>query len=270
MQGKPGWTCIVAAAAAAVCVCGSVRAQGAPDSAGKPAMMAKDADPDWDVVTVKPSDPNALGDRIDQHGRHLTFSNETVEMMLVIGYNVQKNQIASAPDWVKTERWEIDGLSNMDGQMNLPQLQTMVRKALQERFGLKLHRDQREMTVYAITVAKGRPKIKANLSDPDGSPQDNGGASRGGVSKNFKNTSMSDLALVLMFYTDRPVVDQTGLKGRYDFPLKWTTDEARTADPNAPPGLFTAIQEQDGLKLEPVKASAPVIVIDKIERPGAN
>jgi len=84
------------------------------------------------------------------------------------------------------------------------------------------------------------------------------------------NTSMAELALILQFHVDRPVVDQTALKGRYDFKLQWTLDEAPTTSPDAPPGLFTAIQDQIGLKLERVKAPADVLVIDKVERPGAN
>jgi len=69
---------------------------------------------------------------------------------------------------------------------------------------------------------------------------------------------------------DRPVVDQTGLSGRFDFLLKWTPDGAQTEDPNAPPAIFTAIQEQLGLKLEPVKALVDVLVIDHVERPSEN
>jgi uncharacterized protein (TIGR03435 family) len=81
---------------------------------------------------------------------------------------------------------------------------------------------------------------------------------------------MADLALILQFHVDRPVVDQTGLKGRYDFKLQWTVDDAQTSAPDAPPGLFTAIQDQIGLKLERAKAPADMLVIDKAERPGAN
>jgi uncharacterized protein (TIGR03435 family) len=91
------------------------------------------------------------------------------------------------------------------------------------------------------------------------------------VTGTFQNTSMPDLALMLLGQVDRPVVDQTGLKGRYDFQLLWTRDEAATAaGTDAPPGLFTAIQEQIGLKLEPVRAPADVLVIDRLEKPGAN
>ena len=88
------------------------------------------------------------------------------------------------------------------------------------------------------------------------------------------NASMNELRLLLTFFLDRPVVDQTGLAGRYDFQLKWTFDERdgsrAPTDGTAAPGIFTAIQEQLGLKLEPVKTMTDVMVIDKIERPSAN
>jgi len=249
----------------------TVLAQGAADGGQTtPQMMAKDADPDWEVVTVKPSDSNETRDRMDVEGRHVIVKNETVEGMLVAGFSVQKNQIAGAPDWVKTEHWDVDGVPNVDGQPNVQQLQGMLRKVLEERFGLKLHHEQREMPVFALTVAKGGPKMTANTSDPKGLPGRDVRGGSGQWTNMFTNTSMSDLALMLLFYTDRPIVDQTGLQGRYDFKLQWTMDESRATEPDAPPGLFTAMQEQLGLKLEPVKAPADVLVVDKVERPGAN
>jgi uncharacterized protein (TIGR03435 family) len=95
-------------------------------------------------------------------------------------------------------------------------------------------------------------------------------AANGRDVESLKNASMPDLAEILQFRVDRPVLDQTGLKGRYDFQLQWSTDEAQTTQPDAPPGLFTAIQEQIGLRLEPVKAPADVLVIDHIEKPSPN
>jgi uncharacterized protein (TIGR03435 family) len=141
---------------------------------------------------------------------------------------------------------------------------------LPERFGLVLHHEQREMPVFALTVAKGGPKMIANTSDPNGSMGQQNGENNGRHMEQLKNTSMADLALILQFHVDRPVVDQTGLKGRYDFKLQWTVDDAQTSAPDAPPGLFTAIQDQIGLKLERAKAPADMLVIDKAERPGAN
>jgi uncharacterized protein (TIGR03435 family) len=81
---------------------------------------------------------------------------------------------------------------------------------------------------------------------------------------------MADLAPMLQFNVDRPVVDKTGLTGRYDFKLQWTVDQSDAGEPDAPPGLFTAIQEQIGLKLEPVKAMAEVLVVDAVNKPAEN
>jgi uncharacterized protein (TIGR03435 family) len=257
---------------AALLAAGSLMAQdsAAGVDAAKPKMMAKDADPEWEVVTVKRGDSYAKSDHIDLHGRHLTLENETVEIMMLFGYQVQKSQIADVPEWVKNERWTVDGLSNVEGEPNVSQLQSMFRRVLAERFGLKLHREQRQMPVFALTVVKGGAKMTVNSSDPNGLPNQHGSHGSGWVMYQYRNTSMPELALMLLGWVDRPIVDQTGLKGRYDFQLKWTTDEVQVPGPDAPPGLFTAIQEQIGLKLEPVKAPADVLIVDKVERPGAN
>jgi uncharacterized protein (TIGR03435 family) len=194
----------------------------------------------------------------------------TVEDILLIGYGVQKSQLVGEPDWVKTEKWDVDGVPDVEGDPSMRQLREMMQKILKERFGMELHREQREMPVFALMVVKGGAKMTPNTSDPNGWMDQQNSAANGWDVENLKNASMPDLAEILQFRCNRPVVDQTGLKGRYDFKLQWTIDEARTTDADAPPGLFTAIQEQIGLKLEPVKAQADVLVVDKVERPGAN
>jgi uncharacterized protein (TIGR03435 family) len=260
----------VATIVVGLCLCAASRAQNPAGGETKPKMMAKDADPGWEVVTVKPNAPNATSDHAGVHGPHVTLENETVEILILFGYNVQKNQIDGAPGWVKTERWTVDGLADVDGEPDVKQLQSLVRKLLAERFGLKLRREQREMPVFALTVAKGGPKVTPSKSDPDRLPNQHGNRGVGWQMYQYTNTSMPELALELLSSVDRPIVDQTGLQGRYDFQLKWLTDDSHASDPDAPPGLFTAIQEQLGLKLEPMKAPAEVLVVDKVERPGAN
>ena len=233
--------------------------------------MAKGAKPDWDVVSVKPSDPNDKRDFFDVHGRHLIVENETVESIVRMAYQVQKSQIIGAPDWMKTERFDVDGVADIDGQPDVAQYQSMMRKLLELRFGLKLHREQREMPVFALTVAKQGPKLTPSKGDPNALPSEDGSTSNARESI-FTNTSMQDLTLVLVMdsYVDRPVIDQTAIKGRYDFRLKWMVDESKATTSDGPPGLFTAIQEQLGLKLEPVRALAEVLVIDKVQRPNSN
>jgi uncharacterized protein (TIGR03435 family) len=237
------------------------------------AAMAKDADPDWEVVTVRPLDPNDPhpGSSIMVRGREFVIENKTVETMLLFGYGVHQSQIAGAPDWMRTERWYVKGVPDAAGHPSLKQMQTLTRKVLVERFGLQMHTEQRELPVYAITVAKGGEKIAKSAGDPSGVPQENDRENGGERLVQMTNASMGDFALLMKFLVDRPVVDQTGLTGRYDFQLKWTFDESKApTDGSAPPSLFTAIQEQMGLKLEAVKAQAEVLVVDKVERPSAN
>jgi uncharacterized protein (TIGR03435 family) len=247
-------------------------AQGAADGdAAKPKMMAPDADPGWEVVTVRPSDPNDQNNKFDVQGRHAMIESHTVEIMLMFAYNLQKSQIAGLPEWVKTDRWNVDGVPDVDGQPDVPQFQSMVRKLLEQRFGLKEHMEEREMPVFALTVAKDGPKLTPSKGDPNGMPRQDVNGGNGERRLQFFNTSMKDMTLLMLLEVDRPIVDRTGLKGRYDFKLNYTNDESRApTDGSAPPGLFTAIQEQDGLKLDPVKAMAPVLVVDAVERPSAN
>jgi uncharacterized protein (TIGR03435 family) len=137
---------------------------------------------------------------------------------------------------------------------------------LASRFKLAFHLEQKELSVYVLRVAKGGTRLirtTAAASDYTEFRSDAG-------ELRITNKSMGEIAEVLRYFVDRPVLDQTGLAGRFDFVLKWTPDEAQGSDPNAPPGLFTAFQEQPGLKLEPIKAPVDVLVIDHVEWPTEN
>ena len=254
-----------------LCACEAVRAQDAGQQAPKPQAMARTVEPDWEVATVRPSDPNdTAGQHFRPSGRHELMLDTTVEEFLLLGYSLQKSQIAGLPDWAKTQKWDVDGVTTIEGQPNWPQLQVLARKILAQRFGLKFHHEQRKLAVYALMVGKGGPKMTPNTSDPNGMLNQQNDGRNGRDIEKLKNTSMEELAEILQFRVGRPVIDRTGLKGRWDFNLQWTTDEAQLTAPNAPPGIFTAIQEQIGLKLQPVKAPADVLVVDAVERPGAN
>ena len=235
------------------------------------AAMAKDADPDWEVVTVRPTDPTVTNASISMNGRQFVMDNRSVETLLLVGYGVHKKQIVNAPDWIRTERWDIRGVPDVPGQPSLRQMQALARKVLAERFGLVTHTEKREMEVYALTMAKSGEKMTPSAGDPNGLPDENDSDNGGVRTMRAANMSMGEFALIMKFFMDRPTVDQTGLAGRYDFRLNWTFDESKAPpDGTAPPGLFTAIQEQLGLKLEPVKAQTDVLVVDKVEHPSAN
>jgi uncharacterized protein (TIGR03435 family) len=233
------------------------------------ARMAADAHPSFAVAVIKLHDPNSHRQGFDFEGSRYTVRNQSVASLVMFAYAVHPKQIVGGPDWVRTDRYDIEGKPDVPGEPSLKQQQEMLRKLLFDRFGLKIKREQRELPVYAIQLAKGRPKLTAAAS-PDSEADQNGEGHGTEMTQIYTSATMKDFAMGMNFFMDRPVVDQTGLTGKYDFRLRYTYDEVRTTDPNAPPGLFTAIQEQLGLKLQPVKAPVDVLVIDHVERPSAN
>ena len=245
-----------------------------------PKSMPADAKPKFDVLTVKPSDPDRPGKLFTVRGRHVMTINTTLNDIVTFAYGLHAKQLVDAPAWFATEKFDLDGVPDVDGQPSSDQLKMLMQSALTERFKLTFHRDQRELAVYALTVAKGGPKMTVTSgvpSDPKNFMFRNLGV------LNVTNSTMQDFANGMQAAVmDKPVVDHTGLTDRYDFQLKWTPDESQFAsmgikvptpnaeDPNAPPSLYTALQEQLGLKMESTKAPAPAFVIDHVEKPSAN
>jgi uncharacterized protein (TIGR03435 family) len=234
------------------------------------APMAADAHPSFEVATIKPADPGELKGGFTVGGHRIYIENQSVESLLWFAYAVHQKQIVDGPAWLETQRFDIVGQAGLDGIPNLRQRQEMVQKLLESRFNLKFHREKRDLSIYAITVAKGGPKLIKSAESSDVLPTQSGGGSGGERARKFTNNSMADFALGMQSFLDRPVVDETGLTGRYDFMLNWTPDETNMNDPLAAPGIFTAVQEQLGLKLEPTKGPADVLVIDRVERPSEN
>ncbi len=232
-------------------------------------MMAEEVHPVFEVATIKPSDPNDRSDGFHSNGRRIYIENQTVNKMLTFAYGFHPKQVVGGPDWFGTERFDINGVPDVEGEPNLRQQQEMLQRLLVDRFGLKSHREKRQLAVYAITAAKGGPKLTKSQGDPNGLPDQTGNGNGGQMTFRFTNNTMEDFALLMQFFVDRPVVNQTGLTGRWDFVLTWTPNDLKAADANAAPGMFTAIQERLGLKLEAVKAAADVLVVDHAERPSA-
>jgi uncharacterized protein (TIGR03435 family) len=250
-----------------------------PEPPPKLAPMAADANPSFDVATIKPSKPDAPGKMFRVQGNRFSTLNTTLSDLIKMTYGVQDKQILGAPDWVYSEKYDIAAQPDVPGAPNQDQLKLMVKKLLADRFQLKFHNDKKELPAYVLTVAKGGPKMKKNDSDPNGL---GGRFFRGLGVLTFTNSTMPDFCdLMQAAVLDRPVVDQTNLPGKWDFLLKWTPDESQFGGmgikvpppsdaADAPPPLFTAIQEQIGLKLEAEKAQVPVLVIDHVEKPDAN
>jgi uncharacterized protein (TIGR03435 family) len=241
--------------------------------------MAADANPSFDVATIKPSKPGTPGRLFRIQPGHLSTINTTLSSLIGFCYGVHPRQIIGAPAWVETEKYDLNGKPDGEGQPSVDQWKAMMQKLLADRFQLKFHHEKKELPVFALVVAKTGPKVTKSEGDPNGAPSL---LFRGLGTLPVRNATMADFASVMQSAVlDRPVVDQTGLVGRFDFVLTWTPDEtqfasvggvppAPTDKPDAPPDLFTAIQQQAGLKFEASKAPVDVMVIDRVEKPSEN
>jgi uncharacterized protein (TIGR03435 family) len=249
-----------------------------PVPPARPKPMAADANPVFEVATIKPSRPELQGKGFRVQGRRFSTLNTSLSDLVTFAYGLHPRQITGGPGWLETEKYDLGAEPDGEGQPNDRQWKTMLQKLLADRFKLTFHRDTKELSVYAIVVGKGGPKLMKTEGDPNGLP----GLFFGGLGVlPARNATMADFAGVMQSAVlDRPVVDHTGLQGRYDFLLKWTPDEFQfgglgikvppPSDNAAAPDLFTAFQEQLGLKLESTKAPVEILVIDHVEKPSEN
>jgi uncharacterized protein (TIGR03435 family) len=225
-------------------------------------------EPEIAVATIKPGDPNATDELFTIRGTHIVTVNTPVKDLVKYAYGVNSKQVIGLAESIGKVRFDIDASPDAPGAPNNLQMQAIVRKLLVSRFHLIFHRETREIDVFALKRTNSVPKLEETKRPPDASTDFYGSD---GV-LNVNNASMQDFATGLSRgLVDRPVVDQTGLKGRYDFVLKWTfLSAASSENPNAPPDLFGAIREELGLKLQATKVPLEVLVIDAIGAPSAN
>jgi uncharacterized protein (TIGR03435 family) len=249
----------------------------APVQAQSPTTApAQTAAPEFEVASIKPvEDPNPDRTRDKEEGRRFSAYSVTLRELIMMAYRVDAREIAGGPAWMATDEYDIEAVAGEGVQVN-EHLGELLQKLLADRFQLAFHREQRMLPAYALTVAKGGSKLKAAEAGGRGASCEHPGVC------NFRSEPLSHFVRWLSFVVvDRPVVDKTRITGTFDFSLKWTPDESQfsalglrvpaAADSaNAPPPLFEAIEEQLGLKLEPEKVPAEVLVIDKVERPTEN
>jgi uncharacterized protein (TIGR03435 family) len=253
----------------------------------------------YDVVAIKPSDPNDRRIMMRNMPGTLSMTGVTLKLLIQQAYGVQDFQVSGGPGWVGSDRFGIEAkvldapvgpppdflkMSEQERNQYLERNRVMLRGLLEDRFQLKVHHESKDMPVYALVVAKGGPKLKDNggkTSDPNMKP---GMMRMGPAQLTGSQMPISALVNTLSQQLGRTVVDQTGLKGNYDFELKWTPDLSQgggpfgggplppgveAPDPNGPT-VFTAVQEQLGLKLESQKGPVDVIVIDQAAKPSEN
>jgi len=260
--------------------------------------------PKFDVASIKPGQSGQGPSLLQFTPDGTTIKNLPLQFLLREAFGVEDDRIVGAPSWVKSNRYDIEAKVAPEDAPKLDKLKADERRAMMlpllvERFNLKYHHETRELPMYALVVAKGGPKLAAAKPEPsDGHPQPpfdgrppKGIDTRGRMMMSpgrieSSATTVDMLVHPLAAYLGRSVVDKTQLTGRYDYTLQWTPDNAPPPMMGGPGGpgapahtdstsdvqvsLFTAIQEQLGLKLEAEKGSVDVIVIDHIDLPSAN
>jgi uncharacterized protein (TIGR03435 family) len=252
-----------------------------PELPPPPKRMALDANPAFEVATIRPSDPARPEQIITLNGAEVITTNVTVHDLINLAYWLHPKQLTGGPAWTESDKFDMAGKPDAPGQPNVDQMKVMIQKLLADRFRLKFHFEKRDLPAYAITIAKTGAKLIKSQDDPKGIPSWGFRRTPAGMTMIFRNSPMSQFTAVLQNSMDKPVVDQTGLSGRYDFTLNFTPDPGQAAllggppapagdNPDAAPGLFAAFQQQLGLKLESTKAPVEVMVIDKVEKPSEN
>jgi uncharacterized protein (TIGR03435 family) len=217
------------------------------------------------------SDHNGIGNRF---GPELfSWTNVPLRNLIEQTYGLKDYQVLGAANWVNTDKWDI--VARTDGATTFQQKNEMAKTLLAERFQLRFHRETRELPVYSLIALKGGPRFQQPKDD--GLPA--GIRPARGLLVAHK-WDVSSFPFWLSLQLNIPVIDNAGMKGIYDFELKWspvpnegdfsTTDGDTPTIEQSGPTIFTAIQEQLGLKLEAAKGPVDVLVIDSVQRPTEN
>jgi uncharacterized protein (TIGR03435 family) len=255
--------------------------------------------PSFAVATVKPSDPLAHGGGMGFNNDEFTTDGQTLKALIGFAYNTSfgsNDQISGGPNWISSARFDVAAkeegptaaaLQKLPPQQRIAQVRLMIQGLLADRFKLKVHHETRDLPVYALVLAKSGSRLKPFVDPPatPGEPTQQRGWSglqlTGPGELEGRAAAPEMLANVIGMQPEiggRLVIDKTGLPGKYDFKLKWAPEAGPgaaspaedAAAPSAGPSLFTALQEQLGLRLESTKAPTDVIVIDHVEMPSSD
>jgi uncharacterized protein (TIGR03435 family) len=216
-----------------------------------------------EVASVKASQNGTGGSNLDSVRGRLTATNITVRELIRSAYGVRDYQIGRVPAWVDSARFDIAAKS-VSGSNSLNDEKSLVRELLAERYQLATHQEARQMPVYWLIVAKGGPKLAPH--------NDAGPKLRGGCGRLVGRRVTTDaIATILSRQLDREVVNRTSLAGEYDMQLNFTPDAGPCGAPDDQgASIYTALQQQLGLKLEPAKGPVQFLVIDRVEKPAGN
>jgi uncharacterized protein (TIGR03435 family) len=235
---------------------------------------------EFDLVSIKPSAPDERNRFLFQNlpGGTVRIAGVPLRMIMMQAFDVKAFQITGGPDWVRMDRWDIQAKAEgVAGRLPRAEENPMLQALMRDRFQLQVHRATKEMPIYALVVEKNGSKLVPSTSSQRHSQ---GGLGSIAVQKG----GMNDLASWLSGGLGRVVIDKTGLSGEYDYKLEWTPEpgeggpESIGLPPDGPrphvdgtgPSIFTAVQEQLGLRLVSQKGPVEMVVIDRVEKPTAN
>jgi uncharacterized protein (TIGR03435 family) len=238
---------------------------------------------EFEVASVKPKNPNVV-DEVEffASGRRLTATNLSLQMLLAAVYGVEDRQVAGGPDWVRTDRFNIAANAPEDfaddgdrvsafGQQVPRKMMLMLQTLLADRFHVQLHREMKESTTYDLVIARGGPKLH-DTKDGDQAPSlrlRQGPHDPGALLLDARRASIQLLAERLNRTLHAPVADRTGIAGEFDFQVEFYSPSI-IGNSDAVPSIFTALQEQLGLRLEAKKGSVEAVVVDHAEKPSGN
>lgn len=276
-------------------LCGAVVGAGALVAGQTPAPAPASRWPAFEVASIKPTAPGTRGASFGARpGGRWTMSNRSIGTLIRAAYPTQVRDLFGAPGWVTTDPFDVDARAGE--HTTADQIPLMLRALLAERLNLQAHFETRELPVYALTIARKDGRLGAGLvpstldceavnaarqagKTPDLKSGSGGPPcawaveySANGLLVRFSGLSISRLTESLGQPDGRPIIDRTGLKGTWEFTLRYADPATPPADrtPADAPSLFTALQEQLGLELVPDRAPLQVLVIDHIERPSTN
>jgi uncharacterized protein (TIGR03435 family) len=239
-------------------------------------LMAAQTPDRFEVASLKPS-KSGTPFRSTLDRAQFSCTAHSLMILIMSAYpeiEVQPWKLSGGPAWLFTDRWDLAAKLPPDMPSDQQQLyrrtEAMLRTFLAEEFRLKTHRETKDFPVYAMVVGRNGPKLKRSESGEF--------SVKTGIGRlEFRHQSMSRLVQFLyntgapvQRAADRPVIDRTGLDGLFDFTLEWTPDTAQTDATATGPSIYTAIEEQLGLKLQPEKAPIEFLVVDHAEKPTGN
>jgi uncharacterized protein (TIGR03435 family) len=234
----------------------------------------------FEVATIKPVDPDARSGRYItmQGNNHFVEKGYTLKLLIAAAYDLNSRTISGGPSWIESDHYDILAVTPGEVRPTRAEQMAMLRSFLADRFQLTFHREPKVFSIYELQLAKSGAKLKESTHSADPPSVGPGVVYPQRIVLPARNATVEDFASLLQrAILDRPVVDKTGLSGRYDFDLEWAPDEtqfggdvpaASSDTPSAP--LFSAIQQQLGLKLVSTRGPVDALVVDKVERPSAN